>query len=80
MTAPGAIQAVSLINTRASDITLAALPSVTHRIKPMATDRVTTRDSPQRHHAAANNTVFRNRVACIHRATRLNRHAGPFIA
>ena len=35
----------------------------------MATDRVATRDSPQRPRAAANDSIFRDRIARIHRAT-----------
>src|SRR5713226_1652268 len=36
----------------------------------MATPRVTSRDSPERHRAAADNPVLRNRIARIYRATR----------
>ena len=46
-------------------------PSRTHRIVPMPAHRIASRDSPQRHRAAANNPVFGDRVARVRRATRL---------
>ena len=41
-----------------------------HRVVPMPADWIASRDSPDRHDATAYNSIFRNRIARVYRATR----------